>query len=436
MKKSHYAVSMVITLLLCTVAATACAQTGEEAVSNVATLGLEPDLEYSFERQHPLITCDARGYHPSGKKVLYIMGGELDKSFQIVDMTTKEPVYEGLLTKLDVEDGEDHIYIGDFSDYTKEGEYRVYQQDVGYSGEFAIDKQLYREMYHQAYEIVKGTEYNTTSELMYVLSTLLLTHEIYDQAEFDGAFVADKIKVLMGHQDEESGAVSQELQAEVISLSATAEYAGLLAQYYADFCEEDEEFALECLNLAEKAYLYLEQYADNVSSDSLYYASSQLYRATGQYKYRNAIEWYDSMEDSQRTVSDYDFTFLADVAYLKSAYRTDYIRCESMMNGYLREMVAISDTSDKLHYYVQSDIDELGEYEVLDNMMKLGLVSYVVSGREYASIQGNYMHYLLGLNGNQQNYIETGIGEDAIPVKDDIIAVSKLIFVLAGDYAI
>ncbi len=409
-----------------------------EAYSDIARLNYTPDFNYIKVPQSPSLITDRLGYDPSGKKVVFLRSDGVDSSYYIVDETTGDTVYEGTMSRLEIaEDESVSLYIGDFSEFASEGTYRILQNDVGYSYPFKIEKDIYKNLYKDIYSRISTAKYNKTADLTYVLANLMMTKDIFEESYINETFLRNSIERLLKSQDPATGAVydtlsiSEELDGEE-SLTTTAEFAGVMAQFYLSHAEESDELVLAALQAAGRAYAYMDKYRDNVCDDSYYYASAQMYRATGGQKYRNAIALFDQIEEKGRQISQYDYQMLANVAYLKSNYKVDYNRCDEIMTGYLNDMVKLSELSDKQHYYVQSDIDELSQDQILDNMMKLGLVSYVVSGREYASIQGNYIHYLLGVNSNKRDYMLEGI--DGMPLGEDILELSKLIFILGSKY--
>ncbi len=431
-----------------------------EPVADIATLGYEPVFTYDYSEQRPAIITDRIGYTPTGKKVIYIEGTDPARDYKIIDNATEEVVYEGKLHRITEADEKDtatpekSIYIGDFTELTGEGTYRAFQEDVGYSYEFSIGRDNYHALYNEAYKTITEAEYIQTSALIYTLSNLMLTHEIYANAPAEDSFIRGGIEELLSQQHPRTGAVYQDLQNtetlslieeelshpstatiqtdSMISLSSTAELAGVLAQYYVNYFETDQALAVQSLRAAGKAYNYIDRFREGVKSDSYYFAASELYRATGQYRYRKAIADYDLIPEQSRTVSDYDYTMLADVAYLSSEYKTDYVRCEELMSRYRDRASAISGSSSKQTFYVQADIERISEDELLHNMMTLGLVSYILSGREYASVQSNYLHYMFGINKDMINYYTEPYTEGGQPLGKDIIRLSKLIFILGN----
>lgn len=429
-----------------------------ESVADIATLGFVPDFSYEYEPQIPAVITDSVGYSLSGKKVIYIEGTDLAKDFEIISTRDDSSVYKGKLRKISADEQENKdagsLYVGDFTEFAKEGTYRVFQENVGYSDEFVINNDSYSRLFEECYDKIEDAQYVKSDTLIYTLANLMFTKEIFGDEYTDDSFIKAGIEALISQQhprlgviyeelldDDTLATISEELRnpasatintEDMISLSATAEFAGVLAQYCYNYREEDPAFTAEVLRAAGKAYNYVERYREDVCADSLYYAAGELYRTTGQFKYRNAIVLYDNIAEEDRKKSDHDYTMLADVAYLSSAYKTDYVRCQSLMQYYRNKAAGISESATRQTFYVQSDIDKVDEDEILYNMMTLGLVSYVLSGREYAIVQSNYLHYLFGLNRDRVNYYLSPMREGGIPISEDIVQLSKMIFILGN----
>ena len=445
----------------CATSQSATEPVAEEQPASIATLGYVPDCSYEYREQVPHIITDRVGYLPTGKKVAYIKGDDLNKDYRIVTSLGSETVYEGKLKKVSADDAAEGLYIGDFSDFNRHGSFRIYQQDVGYSYIFNIDEVSLNSIYNEAYHTIVSAEYSDTESLIYTLGNLMVTAQIYPNTYTNTGFIKGGVELLMTQQHTGSGAVYGELKDQatldliareaslppaeatvdtesMLSVSATEAYAGLLAQYYSQYAADDPETASEALRAAVKAYSYIEKsmaQTEDVSSAFLY-AACELYKATGQLKYRNAIALYDERTavSAQHDRTDrYDYTFLSDVAYLSTSYKTDYARCESLMTGYSDIAGHISSSSDRAHFYVQADIKEIDGDKILDNMMALGLVGYVLSGREYSGIEANYLHYLFGLNEDMVNYYSESPKEGFVSLNSDAVRLSKLIFALGGE---
>ena len=433
--------------ILCYTMLSSCAASSDKQKTAVESIPLSqdtleqtPDFSYEVINQTPYILIDKVGYMPDRKKTVFILGNDLDSQFSVRHGTTGETVYQGTLQKVG-ESGRDNksIYMGDFTGLTANGIYEIYQEQVGYSYPFYINKMVYRNVSTLLYDEIESYSFEKTSDLCYTLSNIMLTNEIYKDTQENKAFLKEQISRLLLQQDEKTGAVCQLLgdsknTGEDISLCATAETAGVLEQYYYNYKDDDFPFAVSCLNASTRAYRYMEKYRDNINTDSWYFASSQLYRITGQYKYKAAIQEYDEFPEDLRTLSEYDYTMLADIAYLSTTYRADLIRCQKIMDGYMERAQEISEESSKDHYYVMKKIDTISEKQLLKDMMVLGVVNYVLSGREYAVIQENHIHYFFGVNESAKNRLteEYASKISSKQKENGITKISEFIFVLGN----
>lgn len=421
-----------------------------KAGDEIVTLGITPDFNYEKTEQKPGIIIDCEGYLPTGKKMVYLLAEEVNRRFYVVNMDNEERVYESSLSKLE-DAGGNIVYTGDFSELTAPGRYRIYQSDLGYSHEFVIDENIYIKSYKELYKGITNLTYKNTRDIIYVLTSLMTIKEVYENSYINEGFIEENIELLLKHQNAKTGAVYQEILSDnelesigtdadngdgqydnLISLSATAEFAGVMAQYYYLYQEKEPEMAQRCIKAANLSYTYMEQYKDNVPGDSYYYAAAQLYKATGAIKCRTAIATYDAMDVKTKSISDYNYEILADISYMKSKFRTDYSRCDAIMSEYLADAGKISNKSSRYNFYVASDIGQSNLDEILDDMMKLGLVSYIISGREYYSIQGNYIHYLSGANEENKNYLKEEIPNTTDASTENIIKMLKLLFVFGN----
>ena len=391
------------------------------------SLGLDTVIDYERTPQTSHIIIDKEGYLPSAKKVFYIYGSNLGQNYQIVNMKSKEVVADSNMTMLETKDKDFNIYIGDFSTLTDEGVYRIYQDDVGYSDEFAVDSDVYIDMSDRVLKTISDYSFKNKEDMMFSIANIMLTKEIYPTSKTDDKFVRECVDSLLEKKDEYfvgDNAVSPEFASMM---------AGTLAQYYYVYKDEDLLYYNSVMALANSAYIYADMQKDAIPADVRYYAAANLYRITGYAKYLTAIAEYDDLSTSSKKLSTYNMTLLADMAYLKTDYRTDYARCEGIFTSYVDKASDISIKTDKAHFYVQPDIESLDDNAILDNMMILGICSYVLSSHEYASIQGNYLHYLFGLNKDKVNHLNEVKAAEAGTVSEDVTQLSKLIFVLGSN---
>lgn len=462
MKKSIFVVGMLFSVsFLCACQTGAgknnIAENQEIYISNVTTLGLEPHLDYEVTGLSPHIMIDVEGYGTGSKKVLFIIGNDLEPVFAILNADSNESVYEGNLTLVS-EDYNDRgsLYMGEFTEVYSSGKYRAYQPQVGYSYDFVIKDDIYRAMYKELYRGLQQMDTEDNSENCYRMATLMFAHEIFPNAYINKYYIKNQIENLLLQQDSTSKSVYARLQTpqmleksaakgekelkasgteSELSLSTTAEFAGVMANYYHDFYEDDTELAMRCLQAATEAYVSMVKYRDNVTTDAWYYAAASLYRATGNETYKNAITEYDALSDRSKTVSELDYRMLADMAYLNTEYRADYTRCEEIMRQYKNRATEVADATSRQSMYVREDMVTADQQEVLTDMMILGTVDYVLSGGEYSSVQENYLHYYFGRNAEVKNHLHDR--ELAAGTKEDglynIQSLSKLIYILGYD---
>lgn len=416
MKKRVWLFCIFISGLVCS--SCAVAQEPAEPVSKVPleqdTLEMEPDFSYVVPVQLPHVLIDRSGYQSGDKKVAFFYGKDLEETFEIRDERTEEVVYSGTLRQVKETDGR-MLYTGMFTDFSVAGTYYIHQDQVGDSYSFSIGASIYNQKYKKLESTLLKEKFTMVSDQAYLLANYMFVDEMFSKTWTNMSYIRAKMEMLLYSQDTATGAFYSEIMEEpvdagmndgTISLSTTAQMAGVLAQYVYLYREtEDPVFINKCLQASQKAYRYMEKYRDNTDTDTWYYAATQLYRLTRQYKYRNAIIEYDTLPVESRSSTMYGYTILADFAYLSTPYGTDYNRCELLLDYYLDKAQSISMQSSREHFYVLPDIDAMNDKDILDDMVILGIVNHVLSGQEYAGIQKNYIHYLSGTNKDRQDYL-------------------------------
>ena len=416
MKKRVWLLCIFISGLVCS--SCAMSQEATKPVSKVPleqdTLEMEPDFSYIIPLQVPHILVDQTGYQSRDKKVAFFYGKDLDETFEIRDDLTEEVLYSGTLRQVREKDGQ-MLYTGMFTEFSDSGTYYIHQKQVGDSYTFTIGTSHYNQKYKKMETTLLKEKFTQVSDQAYLLANYMFIDEMFSETWTNISYIRAKMEELLYSQDAATGAFySDILEAPVdvktyegtISLSTTAQMAGVLAQYVYLYREtEDPIFINKCLQASQKAYRYMEKYRDNTDTDTWYYAATQLYRLTRQYKYRNAIIEYDTLPVESRSSTTHGYTILADFTYLSTPYGTDYNRCELLLDQYLDKAQDISTQSSREYFYVLPDIMSMSDKDILDDMIILGVVNHVLSGQEYAGVQKNYIHYLSGTNPDGQNYL-------------------------------
>lgn len=379
------------------------------------------------------IFVDDVGYYTSDKKLFLIRAGieNLDGySYTIENTADKSVVYSSTLSALSKEETDfNTLYMGDFTELNRAGTYRIAIEDIGYSKDFIIGETIYRDLYSQVYAEIKDHTYNDDMELIRTLSGVMLTNEIYPASFADDGFVSDKVESLMNKYIS-NGALSQDMD---VNLSAAL--SGMLAQYAADYREKAPELTESALYTADKIFDSVMVSEEKPYDDCLYYAACELHRAQGYYPSVKVIEDISVAYDNEvETTSEYDYFLIARIAYLSSTNRPDYDRCEKMLDALRENVKNISDSCTRETFYVQPDADTIGEEGMLDNMMQLGLVGYILRGREYSSVQRNYLHYITGINAENKNYLKAHQENTKDNASGNTVLLSKLMFSLGSSY--
>ena len=416
------------------------------------TLEMKPDFSYVVTEQIPHIIVDQSGYRGKDKKVAFFYGNGINESFEVRENEADRVVYTGTLVKVKETEGK-ILYTGVFTGFAQEGDYYIHHEQLGDSHDFTIDDELYDKRYKELENKLLKEEYKDVGIQAYFLANYMFIHELEPDKWIDESYIKTKLQMLLEVQDAKTGAFYKEVKDKMemetvqeavsrqgetivpaetqgtVSLSATAQMAGVFAQYvYLYKHTDDPAFINQCLLAAGKAYKYVEKYRDNTDTDAWYYAATQLYRTTSQYKYRTAIAEYDTLPVESRSSTELGYTILADFTYLSTPYGTDYNRCAVLLDSYMDKAQNISVSSSRENFYVLEEITSMSDKEILEDMFIMGVVNYVLSGQEYAGVQKNYIHYLSGVNTEMKDYLNENIlMEDGADCMDAANAVKMLV---------
>lgn len=409
-----------------------CALSQGQPVSTVpieqSTLKMVPDFSYAVATQKPHIFVDQIGYRSSDKKVAFFYGNNIEETYEIREKSTDFVVYSGTLDKIK-EESNKTLYKGIFTSFNSQGEYYIHHEQLGDSYDFGIVDTMYDVQYKKLENQLIKQKYKDVSNQAYLLSNYMFIAEVNKEKWINESYIRAKIQLLLNSMDPDTGAFYKEIHENsfvdsdtkesteemlaagesqgTISLSTTAQMAGVLAQYVYHYKgKEDSAFINKCLQAAQKAYRYVENYRDNTDTDAWYFAATQLFRTTRQYKYRKAIAEYDTLRVQSRSSTEQGYTVLADFAYLSTLYGTDYKRCEDLLENYMEKAQNISIASSDESFYVLEGIASMSYREVLEDMLIMGVVNHILSGQEYAGVQKNYIHYLFGVNMEAKNYMD------------------------------
>lgn len=262
------------------------------------------------------------------------------------------------------------------------------------------------------------------------VNTLLLAYELYpDEMSDDMGIpesgngipdVLDEVKYeidwLLKMQDEKSGAVYASVSSvdnktvgyilyiDGITMDATIHFAAAMAKFSYLYQNYDREFATLCLQAADRAYRYAENYPADVSQEQFFSAAAELYRATGRYHYHNVVKNY--LTQNPDSDLDNDFVFWGCVTYLSTKQKVDVNLCASVTQKLMRGGEKISYASKDSKLLVNMDEKHGGNAGLLRDMARLAVVDHIITNHEYATVLENHIHYMLGRNLQSISYLD------------------------------
>lgn len=387
------------------------------ATAKAAGMESEPVMEYTVPESIPGILINQAGYRTKGQKTAIFRGEQLPDTFRVRKAETKEIVYEGT-TEVKGEDkvtGEQIAY-GVFDGLTAKGEYYIEAEILGYSYPFSIDYDVYRDIlcesirgFSESPAAGETFDSERTKVSCETIINLLLAGEIHGTA-FDDACGTDKsgndisdltdavyvqVTALIAGKEEVLASKDQEL---------LAYYAAALAKFSYAYKEYDNSAATACLQLADLAWKQLEQAEKKLAEEARFMAATELYRASGGYKYHTYIKEYGRtmQEGAQKSREE----IYGEVTYIATKQTVDVELCSIFMKEIMGMAEEISARSKESYYQAETNKEQDNNGEILWNMVILTVVDYVISNHEYATVIENHLHYFLGRNSFAVSYIE------------------------------
>ena len=373
----------------------------------ISSMGVE-ETSFEYQEQKPYLVIDAMGYGNDESKILYVDGDVAGETFSIINTENGSTEFEGIMYNMKV--GEKMICYGDFSAFDKSGQYVAYMNKYGYSYEFSIGSDTYTNLYNAIYEKMKNHESNSIEDRCYMLTVLMLSSELYGENYTDWVYIVKEV-------DEIGNMIAKELENDSLAYSddEICCLAGMLAKYGAVYYDINEQKAMEKTEIAKQ--LYATRELSQKLSDINYYALIHLYSATGDGKYLSRV--------NEKQWESGDFTFFADMEYIMTDQRTDYSKCEQILDNYLDRDAEIFGRNDTIGESFVKDISDEELLSAIDELMVLGVEDYVYSRNENEIIRRNFIHYLCGCNIQAQNLLDQkGSGLD----NERVLA--KLIFIM------
>lgn len=375
-----------------------------------------PVLDYVVPDVVPGILLNQIGYRPDSLKTVVVQGTELPQNFYIMDAATDEVVYTGVLEEqgYDNSTGE-YTGYGDFSDFDAEGTYYMECEVLGRSYEFVIRDTLHEELMAEALQLLADKRQNLTlqhiEDVSVGMSMLLLSYELYgtvyeqtDETLTVPAMISEVksyMEWLRGLLDADSGVI---LDGEVALATETAWAAAVLAKFSYTYQKYDSIYATACLQAADKAWSYLDKNKLDVDDELMFYAASELYRATGRYQYRASAESLGKALDVNVNEEAQLFGMLT---YGFTKRRVDVDLCNTLLGAVFDEAEIIAQEDKEGYFVTEGTLTPQGFKEFLWDMGILAVVDYVITNNEYATLIERNHSYLAGENVGALCYIDS-----------------------------
>lgn len=270
-------------------------------------------------------------------------------------------------------------------------------------------------------DVIKGCQAANNLLLAYELYGGVFTDEVGIPESGNGIpDVLDEVKYeiewLLKMQDSTSGAVYSEVSmilnpdatyqmyVDSVTMDATIRFAATMAKFSYLYQSYDMNFATQCLRAADRAYRYTENYPEDVLQEAYFYAATELYRATGNYGYRNTVHQYLNAEEREDMQNDY--VFWGCVTYLSTKQSVDVNLCDRIIKEMLSDVEAISFASKNSKYLTEGNKEQNNNKELLQKMVRLAVVDHIITNHEYMTVLENHLHYFLGRNAQSVSYID------------------------------
>ncbi len=376
-----------------------------------------PILDYEVPDVLPGILLNQIGYRPSSLKTVVIQGVELPEYFYIKDVATGETVYTGIVEEqgYDKETGE-YTGYGDFSDFATEGTYYMECEVLGLSYNFVIKDSLHHDLMTESLQHLADKRQNLTlqhiPDVCVGMSGLLLSYELYgtvydraDETLTEPAMITEVknyVEWLRTGLDAETGVV---MDGEVALAKESAWAAAVLAKFSYTYQKYDSVYATACLQAADKAWSYLDKNKLDVDDGLMFYAASELYRATGRYQYRSSAESLGKTLEADVNDPAQLFGMLT---YGFTKRRVDVNLCNTLLAAVFDDAEMLAQEDKEGNFVTEGTLSPQGLKDFLWDMLILASVDYVITNSEYATLIERNHSYLAGENAGALCYINTG----------------------------
>lgn len=364
-----------------------------------------PVVDYAVPMLLPNILVDTKGYSAGEGMVAVVKGRKLPEEYVLVDVETGGEAYRGSVEE-PVYREEQGLYSGyaDFSDFQGTGVYYIKCDGIGCSMTFPIREAQYAALFDEVYrEMLESCRSKELSPADAV--ALLEAYEWYEEIfpDEDEDQVPDVLKVLCGwiSYREESG----------VDEGDEALYAAFLAKFSYLYQKFDRKYATDCIKRASTVLGEVQARSRKGGSAAgsqadLFFALTELYRATGRYTYRAQIaDCRHFFEDNDSYLDERSYLHAA-MTYLDTRQRVDVNLCDNFIN-HLRERA--EETSKKSTVLIDAVAPvNGGSADLLKGAVELSCANYIVNNYQYTAVAEDFLHYLMGRNPGSVCFYDNG----------------------------
>lgn len=354
----------------------------------VSNMESTPIIDYSVPESTPNILVNRRGYPAVGEKEAAIKGTKLPQEFRLVNSDTKEVVYRGWIDKTTY-DQERGIYTGyaSFEEYQTEGAYYLECDYIGRSYSFVLEADFYRNLFDELYgEILGDCEKNAAA--VKDATALLCAYE------WRNGLFGDANKNKTPDVMEALSKWIDKIDYAQIDLAEGAEYAAFLAKFSYLYQNYDRAYATECL---QRASAVLAKTQNTMKKDAdVFFALTELYRATGLSTYGNQILEYKSYFQNQSSFPEESGYLYGIMTYMLTRQPVDMELCGFFMDELLARGEEIVEVHDELLQPVHARNN--GAEELLKTAVEFSCANYVLKSYQNDIILEEFLDYLMGRN--------------------------------------
>lgn len=369
----------------------------ENAVPYTGAVAMEdiPVVDYVTPRMSCNILTDLEGYSSEGKKEVAVKGRELPEEFRLVDASTGETVYRGILEDTAyLEAQELAIGYADFSDFSQEGKYYLECDIIGQSYRFEIRDQHIGELFSEDYERMASSSRAGTlpvEDAVLVLEAFEWYSEIFPDENYDKTpdILAD-LRTWITYMEADP------------DMEETALYAAFLAKFSYNYQNFDRQYATDCLKRASTVFGQ-NQGAAGMDADN-FFALTELYRATGLSTYGNKIIQYKSFLKSDSAYLEEAGYLYGGMTYIVTRQNVDMDICDVFMVDMKARAEEVSNNYQDMIHPVNARNN--GTEDLLKSAIEVSCANYVTNNYQYTGIVEEFLHYLMGENLDSVNFYE------------------------------